>query len=74
MVRECSCDVYCLCSLHSAHAILTVLLQLRNTLQLLGSEGTMGIVTEAVVRVCNPAPVTRYGSIVFPDFDSGVAW
>src|SRR5690606_23937493 len=38
----------------------------------LGSEGGLGIVTRAVVKVF-PLPEARvYGSIVFPDFESGV--
>lgn len=38
----------------------------------LGSEGSFGVVTEVVVRI-HPLPkVKRYGSIIFPDFFSGV--
>eukprot|EP01117_Protostelium_nocturnum_P006858 TRINITY_DN2456_c1_g2_i1.p1 TRINITY_DN2456_c1_g2~~TRINITY_DN2456_c1_g2_i1.p1 ORF type:complete len:623 (+),score=238.65 TRINITY_DN2456_c1_g2_i1:97-1965(+) len=40
---------------------------------ILGSEGTLGIVTECVLRL-RPLPEVRaYGSIAFPDFESGVA-
>lgn len=40
---------------------------------ILGSEGIFGVITEAIVKL-RPLPETkRYGSIVFPDFESGVA-
>jgi len=39
---------------------------------ILGSEGTLGIVTEVVVKVRPLPPVKKYGSLVFPDFESGV--
>ncbi len=39
----------------------------------LGSEGRLGVLTEAVVRI-RPAPtVNMYGAAFFPDFDSGLA-
>lgn len=39
---------------------------------ILGSEGTLGIVTEVVVKVRPLPSVKKYGSLVFPDFESGV--
>jgi len=39
---------------------------------ILGSEGCLGIVTSAVVKIFPLPEVQRYGSIVFPDFESGV--
>eukprot|EP00474_Spongospora_subterranea_P000252 CRZ00710.1 hypothetical protein [Spongospora subterranea] len=40
----------------------------------LGSEGILGIITSAVLRV-RPLPVsTEYASLIFPDFASGVAF
>jgi len=40
----------------------------------LGSEGIFGIITEAVL-ILRPLPqVKKYGSIVFPDFETGVAF
>ncbi len=41
---------------------------------LLGSEGTLGIVTRARVKVFPTPQVQRYGSILFHDFESGVAF
>ena len=41
---------------------------------ILGSEGMFGVVTEVTLRI-RPLPTCRrYGSIVFPDFESGVAF
>lgn len=41
---------------------------------LFGSEGKLGIITSAVVKLF-PLPETqRYGSIIFPDFEHGVAF
>ncbi|XP_055712637.1 alkyldihydroxyacetonephosphate synthase [Phlebotomus papatasi] len=39
---------------------------------IMGSEGTLGIVTEVLLKVRPLPPVKRYGSLVFPDFASGV--
>jgi len=40
---------------------------------ILGSEGTLGIITEAVVKLKKLPESRVYGSIVFPDFETGVA-
>ncbi|XP_058839772.1 alkyldihydroxyacetonephosphate synthase-like [Topomyia yanbarensis] len=37
-----------------------------------GSEGTLGIVTEAIVKVRPIAEVSKFGSLVFPDYETGV--
>uniref|UniRef100_F6RKU1 Alkylglycerone-phosphate synthase n=1 Tax=Ciona intestinalis TaxID=7719 RepID=F6RKU1_CIOIN len=39
---------------------------------ILGSEGTLGIITEVTLRVRPLPECQRYGSIVFPDFKHGV--
>ncbi len=39
----------------------------------LGSEGTLGVITESVLRLRPLPEMKKYGSIVFPDFESGVA-
>ena len=39
---------------------------------LLGSEGRLGIVTRAVVKVFPVPEVERHGSVIFRDFDAGV--
>ena len=39
---------------------------------MLGSEGSLGIITSAVVKLFPLPEVQRYGSILFPDFESGV--
>ena len=39
---------------------------------LFGSEGNLGIITKAVIKIHPEPPVRRYGSVVFPSFDGGV--
>ena len=34
--------------------------------------GTLGVVTEVIMKIRPLPPVKKYGSIVFPDFESGV--
>jgi alkyldihydroxyacetonephosphate synthase len=41
---------------------------------ILGSEGTLGIVTEVVVKVRPLPKCKKYGSLVFPDFDTGIRY
>jgi alkyldihydroxyacetonephosphate synthase len=41
---------------------------------LLGSEGRLGIVTSAVVKVFPAPPVRRFGSVLFHDFETGFAF
>jgi len=41
---------------------------------ILGSEGTLGIVTHAVVKIFPLPEVQRYDSVLFPDFERGVAF
>ncbi|XP_055348767.1 alkyldihydroxyacetonephosphate synthase, peroxisomal-like isoform X2 [Paramacrobiotus metropolitanus] len=40
---------------------------------ILGSEGTLGVITEVVLKIRPLPEVKRYGSIVFPCFEDGVA-
>lgn len=37
-----------------------------------GSEGNLGIITKAVIKIFPQPEVTRYGSLVFPNFQLGV--
>ncbi|MFL5927720.1 MAG: FAD-binding oxidoreductase [Gaiellaceae bacterium] len=39
-----------------------------------GSEGTLGIITSAVVKIFPLPEVQRYDAFIFPDFDKGVAF
>lgn len=39
---------------------------------ILGSEGTLGVVTEVTLRVRPLPPCRKYGSVVFPNFEQGV--
>lgn len=39
----------------------------------MGSEGIFGIVTEVILRIRPVPKVRKYGSIAFPDFESGVS-
>ncbi|XP_072021273.1 alkyldihydroxyacetonephosphate synthase, peroxisomal-like [Amphiura filiformis] len=41
---------------------------------IMGSEGTIGVITEVTLRIRPLPPVKRYGSVVFPNFDEGVAF
>ncbi|CAL1139708.1 unnamed protein product [Cladocopium goreaui] len=40
----------------------------------LGSEGCLGIITSAIVRVRPLPQVVEYQSVVFPDWDRGASW
>lgn len=40
---------------------------------ILGHEGSLGVVTECVVRISKTPECSIHGSVIFPDFDSGVA-
>jgi len=41
---------------------------------ILGSEGTLEVVTEAIVKIRPLPAVKKCGSMVFPDFDSGIKY
>ena len=38
----------------------------------MGHEGNLGVVTEAVIKVRPLPEVKRFGSIIFPDFEKGI--
>jgi len=38
----------------------------------LGHEGNLGVVTEAIIRVRPEPEVTGFGSLIFPNWDQGV--
>lgn len=38
----------------------------------LGSEGTLGVVTEVIMKIRPLPQCKRYGSVVFPNFESGI--
>ncbi|KZC04648.1 Alkyldihydroxyacetonephosphate synthase, partial [Dufourea novaeangliae] len=40
---------------------------------ILGSEGTLGVVTEVILKIRPLPKVVKYGSVVFPSFENGVA-
>ena len=39
---------------------------------ILGSEGTYGIVTEAIIKIHPEPEHVKFGSIVFPNFEVGI--
>ncbi|XP_063976312.1 alkyldihydroxyacetonephosphate synthase [Diachasmimorpha longicaudata] len=39
---------------------------------ILGSEGTLGVITDVVLKIRPLPKIVKYGSIIFPDFQSGV--
>lgn len=41
---------------------------------IMGSEGTLGVITEVVLKVRPLPPVKRYNSLVFPNFECGVCF
>lgn len=40
----------------------------------IGSEGMLGVITRAVVKIHKAPEVQRYGSLVFPDWNAGLAF
>ncbi|XP_029035219.1 alkyldihydroxyacetonephosphate synthase [Osmia bicornis bicornis] len=40
---------------------------------ILGSEGTLGVITEVVLKIRPIPKIVKYGSIVFPNFQTGVS-
>ena len=38
----------------------------------LGSEGSLGVITEAVLRLRKLPPLQKYGSLIFPNLEAGV--
>jgi alkyldihydroxyacetonephosphate synthase len=38
----------------------------------IGQEGNYGLVTEAVVKIRKLPEVKKYGSVIFPDMESGI--
>ncbi|XP_026324874.1 alkyldihydroxyacetonephosphate synthase [Hyposmocoma kahamanoa] len=38
---------------------------------IMGSEGCFGVITEVTIKIRPLPPITRYGSLVFPDWESG---
>jgi len=41
---------------------------------MLGSEGTLGVITEVSLKIRPLPPVRKYASFVFPDFETGIAF
>lgn len=39
---------------------------------ILGSEGTLGVITQVVIKVRPLPPVKKYGSLVFPNYENGI--
>jgi len=58
---------------HTA-ALPRVSMGIQPQLMTFGSEGTLGIITRAVIKIFRRPEVTRYGSLVFPNFELGVAF